>query len=201
MKPFSKITSIAAPIGIKDVDTDMIIPAQFMTSISREGYGKHVFSRLRSAYADFYLNVPMYQHAQILITNSNFGCGSSREHAVWALYDSGIRVIVGSSFADIFSSNCSKNGLLLVCLPPETIGHLIRESSETALPMTVDLANQVVSTTDGRSWTFDYDPFRKHCLLEGLDDLDYLRSRLTDIQAKKKSQQDSTFFDARYPNR
>ena len=201
MKPFTKITSIAAPVGIKDVDTDMIIPAQFMTSISRDGYGQHVFSRLRNAYADFYLNVPTYRHAQILITDSNFGCGSSREHAVWALYDSGIRVIIGSSFADIFSNNCGKNGLLLVCLPQETVARLIRETSESALTVTVDLPTQTVATSDGRSWTFEYDPFRKHCLLGGLDDLDYLRSRLPDIQAKKKAQQDSTFFDARYPNR
>ena len=201
MKPFTMISSIAAPIAIKDVDTDMIIPAQFMTSISRDGYDKHVFSRLRSTYPDFYLNVPTYRNAQILITDSNFGCGSSREHAVWALYDSGIRVIIGSTFADIFSNNCGKNGLLLVSLAPETVAQLLRETAESALTLTVDLENQMISTSDARRWAFDYDPFRKHCLLRGLDDLDYLRSRLPEIEAKKRDQNNSAFFDARHPNR
>lgn len=201
MKPFTMITSIAAPIAIKDVDTDMIIPAQYMTSISRDGYGEHVFSRLRNAYPDFYLNLPTRKNAQILIADRNFGCGSSREHAVWALYDSGIRVIIGSTFADIFANNCGKNGLLLVSLPSETVAELLRETSERPPTMTVDLQQQVVSSDDGRSWSFDYDPFLKHCFLEGLDDLDYLRSRLPDIDAKKNSQHNSTFFDARHPNR
>jgi 3-isopropylmalate/(R)-2-methylmalate dehydratase small subunit len=201
MNPFTTITGIAAPIAIKDVDTDMIIPAQFMTSISRDGYGQHVFSRLRSTYPDFYLNVPTYQEAQILIADSNFGCGSSREHAVWALYDSGIRVIIGTTFADIFSNNCGKNGLLLVSLPQETIAHLLRASAETAMTITVNLETQTVSTHDDRIWNFECDPFLKHCLTHGLDDLDYLRSRLPDIEAKKQTQQESTFFDARYPHR
>lgn len=201
MKPFTTITSIAAPIAIKDVDTDMIIPAQCMTSISREGYGQHVFSRLRTTYPDFYLNVPTYQKTNILIADSNFGCGSSREHAVWALYDSGIRVVIGTTFADIFSNNCGKNGLLLISLPPEVVTQLLCESSERALTMTVDLEAQTVTTDDGRGWSFAYDPFLKHCLSRGLDDLNYLRSRLPEIKATKKAQQHSMFFDARYPHR
>jgi 3-isopropylmalate/(R)-2-methylmalate dehydratase small subunit len=199
MEPFKTVTSHVAPVPIKDVDTDMIIPAQFLTSISRSGFGDHVFARLKASYPDFYLNNPRYQGAQVIVADSNFGCGSSREHAVWALTGAGVKVVIGKSFADIFSNNSGKNGLLLLTLPTEAVNQLLTEAAEKTLRVTVDLANQTVTTEDGRSWGFPYDPFLKHCLLNGLDELEYLRSKLPEIQARKAEQK--MFFDARVPNR
>lgn len=201
MQPFTTVTSHVAPVPIKDVDTDMIIPATFLTSISRSGFGAHVFSRLKTSYPTFYLNQPRYSGAQILVADSNFGCGSSREHAVWALTDSGVRVIIGKSFADIFSNNSGKNGLLLVTLPADVVNSLLAEASEGTLTLTVNLENQCVSSSDGRTWHFEYDQFLKHCLLKGLDELEYLRSQLPAIEEKKKLQRETTFFDSRHPHR
>lgn len=201
MQPFTTVTSRVAPVAIKDVDTDMIIPANFLTSISRAGFGAHVFSRLKASSPEFYLNQPRYAGAQILVADSNFGCGSSREHAVWALTDSGIKVIIGKSFADIFSNNSGKNGLLLVTLPTEVVNSLLTEAAEGELNLTVDLINQSVNASDGRSWHFSYDPFLKHCLLNGLDELEYLRSQLPSIREKKAHQAKNTFFDSRHPHR
>jgi 3-isopropylmalate/(R)-2-methylmalate dehydratase small subunit len=199
MERFSTVTSHVAPVPIKDVDTDMIIPAQFMTSISRSGFGEHLFARLKASYPDFYLNNPRFQRAQVLVADSNFGCGSSREHAVWALAGAGIKVVIGKSFADIFSNNSGKNGLLLVTLPTETVNNLLQEASQGTLQVTVDLTSQSVTTEDGRSWSFSYDPFVKHCLLNGLDELEYLRSKIPEITLRKATQK--IFFDARTPNR
>jgi len=201
MQPFTNVTSLVAPVAIKDVDTDMIIPANFLTSISRAGFGAHVFSRLKASYPTFYLNQPRYNGAQILVADSNFGCGSSREHAVWALTDSGIKVIIGKSFADIFSNNSGKNGLLLVTLPAEVVNTLLTEATDGTLTLTVDLEKQSVNASDGRSWHFEYDPFLKHCLLNGLDELEYLRSQLPAITEKKDLQRETTFFDSRHPHR
>lgn len=201
MRAFTSITATAAPLPLKDVDTDMIIPAQHLTSISREGFGAHLFERLRATIPSLFLNQKRYSEARILIADSNFGCGSSREHAVWALLDAAIRVVIAPSFADIFSSNSSKNGLLLVVLEPTVIERLMREATEGALVITVDLESQAVSTSDGRAWSFGYDPFRKHCLLRGLDDMDYLRSRLPMISAKKAELEPYSFFRVGTPNR
>jgi 3-isopropylmalate/(R)-2-methylmalate dehydratase small subunit len=199
MEPFKTVTSHVAPVPIKDVDTDMIIPAQFLTSISRSGFGQHLFARLKASYTDFYLNESRYHAAQVLIADSNFGCGSSREHAVWALAGAGIKVIIGKSFADIFANNSGKNGLLLVTLPADVVNNLLSEAIAGILQVTVDLAAQCVTTADGRSWSFPYDPFVKHCLLNGLDELEYLRSKIPEIARRKASQK--VFFDARFPNR
>lgn len=201
MKPFVEVTSLAAPVPIKDVDTDMIIPAQYLTSISREGFGPHLFVRLRNSRPEFYQNNPKFADAQILIADSNFGCGSSREHAVWALLDAGVRVVIAPSFADIFSGNSAKNGLLLVTLPEDEVRQLLTESESAELSLSVDLENQRVTAGDGRTWSFVYDPFRKHCLLQGLDDLDYLRSNLDAIQAKKSELREHWFYSTLTPNR
>jgi 3-isopropylmalate/(R)-2-methylmalate dehydratase small subunit len=201
MQPFSTVSSVVAPVSIKDVDTDMIIPASFLTSISREGFGQHVFSRLRASHPDFYLNQARYAGAEILVADSNFGCGSSREHAVWALADSGVKVIIGKSFADIFSNNSGKNGLLLVTLEADVVNQLLERASNDTLQLTVDLLHQTVRGENGECWSFSYDSFLKHCLLHGLDELDYLRSQLPLIQAKKEEQRAFTFFDSRVPNR
>ncbi len=201
MQPFTRVTSLAAPIPIKDVDTDMIIPAQYLTSISREGFGPHLFVRLRAAQPDFYQNQARFSSCKILIADANFGCGSSREHAVWALLGSGIRVVIAPSFADIFSGNSAKNGLLLITLSDQDVRSLLTEASERDLHLTVDLVEQKVVAEDGRSWSFNYDQFRKHCLLNGLDDLDYLRSRLELIRAKKNELQTNWFYSTLVPNR
>lgn len=201
MRAFSSITSIAAPLPFKDVDTDMIIPAQHLTSISREGFGEHLFERLRATVPSLYINQPRYAEARVLIADTNFGCGSSREHAVWALMAGGIDVVIAPSFADIFASNSAKNGLLLVTLEASVARSLMNEAAEGTLSLSVDLQSQSVSAPDGRAWSFDYDPFRKHCLLRGLDDLEYLRSHLPMISAKKAQLEPFSFFSVGTPNR
>jgi len=201
MEPFITVRSLGAPLPLKDVDTDMIIPAQFLTSTSREGFGEHLFVRLRASDPSFFMNQDRYRGAQVLITDSNFGCGSSREHAVWALRSAGIRVVIAPSFADIFASNSGKNGLLLVRLDRDTTNALLRECTEGEVVLTVDLERQVVVAHDGREWQFPCDPYLKHCLINGLDDMDFLRSRLPDIRATKAKLQQTSFFSIGTPNR
>ena len=168
MKPFKTITSGVIPLPMNDIDTDMIIPAQYLTQTSKQGYGEFVFKGLRASDPDFPFNQPRYQQSEILLSGFNFGCGSSREHAVWALQQFGLRVIIAESFSDIFFSNAAKNGLLLIQLDKETIQRLAQFRE-----VTVDLEKQHVVCESG-TFTFDYDPFRKSCLLEGYDDMDYL---------------------------
>jgi 3-isopropylmalate/(R)-2-methylmalate dehydratase small subunit len=201
MRPFATVSSIAAPVAIKDVDTDMIIPAQFLTSISRDGFGPNLFKRLRESRPDFYQNQSRFNKAEILVADTNFGCGSSREHAVWALLGAGVKVVIAPSFADIFAGNSAKNGLLLVTLPEEVVKGLLNDALNSELKLTVNLEKQLVSSETGTEWSFDYDPFRKHCLLNGLDDLDYLRSKLDVINAKKKEQSVNWFYSTLTPNR
>ncbi len=201
MEAFETVTSIAAPLPIKDVDTDMIIPAQFLTSIAREGFGSNLFLRLRATDPLFFLNQERFQNAHILVADSNFGCGSSREHAVWALRGAGIRVVLAKSFADIFASNSGKNGLLLVTLAASTIDTLLEEAGRGNLSLSVNLVKQSVECSDGRSWSFSYDPFLKHCMLNGLDEMEYLRSRLPQIEETKAKQRESWFFSVGTPNR
>lgn len=175
MEPFKKFTSRVAQLPLQDVDTDLIIPAEFLTSISRTGYGEHLFRRLRDADPNFCLNKEGAADIQILITNSNFGCGSSREHAVWALQGWGFQAVIAPSFADIFSSNSAKNGLLLIELPKNAVNTLLKLAEDCTV--TVDLKNQLVSVSTGQEYSFEYDPFKKHCLLNGLDELEYLLSK------------------------
>jgi len=177
MEKFEKVTGIAAPMPLVNIDTDMIIPKQFLKTIKRSGLGVNLFDEMRydengNENPDFVLNKPAYRDAQILVAGDNFGCGSSREHAPWALADFGIRVIVSTSYADIFYNNCFKNGLLPVILPEEQVAVLMKDAEKGAnARMEVDLEAQTITTSDGESFHFDIDPFRKHCLLEGLDDI------------------------------
>lgn len=173
---------------MKDVDTDLIIPAQFLTSISREGYGQNLFRRLRDSDPNFPFNQEKFRGASIMVADSNFGCGSSREHAVWAILGGGIRVVIAKSFADIFYNNSAKNGLLLVVLPPDVVEALLAAAGNGDFEVTVDLASQTVTLPGEIEHKFDYDPFRKHCMLNGLDDIDYIRSYEKDINAFRQAQ-------------
>ena len=177
MDAFTTLTGTAAPLPLINVDTDMIIPKQFLKTIKRSGLGANLFDEMRfdrqgNEIPDFVLNQPQYRDAEILVAGDNFGCGSSREHAPWAIKDFGIRCVISTSFADIFYNNCFKNGILPIALPQEQVDVLMKDAEKGAnARMTVDLENQTVTTSDGESYAFDVDAFKKHCLLEGLDDI------------------------------
>ncbi|MDF2143017.1 3-isopropylmalate dehydratase small subunit [Paenirhodobacter sp. CAU 1674] len=177
MEKFTKVTGIAAPMPLVNIDTDMIIPKVFLKTIKRSGLGVNLFDEMRydrqgNEIPDFVLNKPQYRNAQILIAGDNFGCGSSREHAPWALADFGIKAIVSTSFADIFFNNSFKNGMLPIVLPQEQVDLLMKDAEKGAnARMTVDLGAQEITTSDGTVIKFDVDPFKKHCLLNGLDDI------------------------------
>ncbi len=189
MEKFQKLTGIAAPMPLVNIDTDMIIPKIFLKSIQRSGFGKNLFDEMRynrdgTEIADFVLNKPQYRSAEILVAGDNFGCGSSREHAPWAIADFGIKCVVSTSFADIFFNNCFKNGILPVVLPQEQVDILMAdaEKGENAR-MTVDLEAQEITTSDGEVIKFDVDAHRKHCLLEGLDDIGQTMQKAASIDA------------------
>ena len=189
MDKFTRLTGIAAPLPLINVDTDMIIPKQFLKTIRRTGLGVHLFDEMRydengEEIADFVLNKPQYREAEILIAGENFGCGSSREHAPWAIKDFGIRCIIAPSFADIFYNNCFKNGILPVVLPQEQVDVLMRDAEKGAnARITVDLEAQTVISADGETFHFEIDPFKKHCLLEGLDDIALTLAKIDAISA------------------
>ncbi len=174
MHIFTSLTSKAIPLNMHNVDTDMIIPAQFLTKINRDGYGEHLFQYLKKQDANFVFHDPKYQSAQILLTGANFGCGSSREHAVWALMQAGISVIIAESYSDIFYNNATTNGLLAITLAPTVISRLMEEAKLGNKALTVDLQEQTIKTVTGETFHFNFDPFRKECFLKGQDDLDYL---------------------------
>ncbi|GGD22178.1 3-isopropylmalate dehydratase small subunit [Sinisalibacter lacisalsi] len=177
MNEFKKLTGIAAPMPLVNIDTDMIIPKQFLKTIKRSGLGVNLFDEMRydaegNEIPDFVLNKPQYREAEILVAGDNFGCGSSREHAPWALKDFGIKAVISTSFADIFFNNCFKNGILPIVLPREQVDLLMSDAEKGAnARMTVDLENQLITTSDGVEIPFEVDSFRKHCLLNGLDDI------------------------------
>ena len=177
MEKFTVLEGVAAPMKMVNVDTDMIIPKQYLKTIQRTGLGRGLFSELRyredgSDNPDFVLNQPAYRNAKILVAGDNFGCGSSREHAPWALLDFGIRCVISTSFADIFYNNCFKNGILPIKVSQEVLDDLFDDASRGAnSTLTIDLAAQEIRGPDGGVARFDIDPFRKHCLLEGLDDI------------------------------
>jgi 3-isopropylmalate/(R)-2-methylmalate dehydratase small subunit len=177
MEKFTQITGIAAPMPMINVDTDMIIPKQFLKTIKRSGLGQNLFDEMRfddsgNEIPDFVLNKPAYREAQILVAGENFGCGSSREHAPWALLDFGIRCVIAPSYADIFFNNCFKNGILPIVLPQEQVDALMDDAEKGQnARMTIDLEAQTITASDGTVFHFDIDPFRKHCLLNGLDDI------------------------------
>ena len=177
MQKFEKVTGVAAPLPVVNIDTDMIIPKDYLKTIKRTGLGKGLFAEQRynedgSENADFVLNKPAYRHARILVAGDNFGCGSSREHAPWALADFGIRCVISTSFADIFYNNCFKNGLLPVTVGQEDLDKLMDDAERGSnATLTVDLEAQEIHGPDGGVVKFEIDPFRKHCLLNGLDDI------------------------------
>ena len=177
MDKFTTLQGIAAPFPMVNVDTDRIIPARFLKTIKKTGLGKHLFNELRynedgSEKPDFFLNKPAYRETRILVAGENFGCGSSREHAPWALVDFGIRCVIAPSFADIFNNNASKNGMLLIALPQETVDKLMEDAEKGGnARLSVDLEKQQIVRPDGETIGFDIEPFKKHCLLNGLDDI------------------------------
>jgi 3-isopropylmalate/(R)-2-methylmalate dehydratase small subunit len=189
MEKFTSLTGVAAPLEITNVDTDMIIPKQYLKTIKRTGLGQGLFAEMRykddgTENPDFVLNKPAYRNAKILVAEDNFGCGSSREHAPWALLDFGIRCIISTSFADIFYNNCFKNGILPVIVSPADLGKLMDEAKRGAnATLSVDLQAQEIRGSDGSVVRFDIDPFRKHCLLNGLDDIGLTLTKSAHIEA------------------
>jgi 3-isopropylmalate/(R)-2-methylmalate dehydratase small subunit len=195
---FTLLDGLVAPLDRANVDTDAIIPKQFLKSIRRTGFGRYLFDEWRyldqgqpdmdvagrPLNPDFVLNQPRYQGASILLTQDNFGCGSSREHAPWALLDYGFRCVIAKSFADIFFGNCFKNGILPVVLPAKVVDDLMRAvQARPGYRLTVDLPAQTLTTPEGERIGFEVEPFRKHCLVEGLDDIGLTLQHLGDIQA------------------
>jgi 3-isopropylmalate/(R)-2-methylmalate dehydratase small subunit len=192
MRKITKIQGKTIPLPLNDVDTDLIIPAQYLTAVSRSGYGEHLFKRLKENQPDFVFNQPQFQDGKILITQENFGCGSSREHAVWALQEAGIEAIIASSFADIFASNSAKNGLLLIQQPKDVIQTFLKASQTGDYYLTIDLEKQSIAplNQEGSKYCFEMDSFRQYCFLNGLDDLDYLlkhKKEIADYEQKKRS--------------
>ncbi|RMF35179.1 MAG: 3-isopropylmalate dehydratase small subunit [Alphaproteobacteria bacterium] len=189
MEKFTTLTGIAAPLPLINVDTDMIIPKQFLKTIKRTGLGRHAFEEMRydengNENPDFVLNKPAWRNATILVTGDNFGCGSSREHAPWALLDFGIRCVIAPSFADIFYNNCFKNGILPITLPQEDVDRLMEDAERGAnATITIDLESQTITGPDGGTIRFEIDPFRKHCLLNGLDDIGLSMEKADAIEA------------------
>jgi 3-isopropylmalate/(R)-2-methylmalate dehydratase small subunit len=187
MEKFSKISGVAAPLPLVNIDTDMIIPKQFLKTIKRSGLGVNLFDEMRydrqgNEIADFVLNKPAYRQAQILV--ANFGCGSSREHAPWSISGMGIRSIISTSFADIFYNNCFKNGMLPIVLPQEAVDVLMKDAEKGSnARIEVDLESQTVTSSDGQSFKFDVDAFKKHCLLNGLDDIGLTMEKAKSIDA------------------
>jgi 3-isopropylmalate/(R)-2-methylmalate dehydratase small subunit len=196
MQKFTKLTGVAAPMPMINVDTDMIIPKQYLKTIKRTGLGKALFAEMRydekgKENPDFVLNKPAYRKAEILVAGDNFGCGSSREHAPWALLDFGIRCIISTSFADIFFNNCFKNGILPIQVSPADLEKLLDDADRGAnATLTVDLEAQEIRGPDGGTVKFDIDAFRKHCLLNGLDDVGLTMQKsksIDDFEAKAET--------------
>ncbi|WP_259782493.1 3-isopropylmalate dehydratase small subunit [Aestuariispira ectoiniformans] len=198
MQKFNKLTGIAAPLDLINIDTDMIIPKQYLKTIKRTGLGKNLFDEMRfnddgSENPDFVLNKQAYRGAEILVAGDNFGCGSSREHAPWALLDFGIRCVIAPSFADIFYNNCFKNGILPIKLPREVVDSLMDKADRGSnATFTIDLENQKVVDPDGEEYDFDVDEFRRHCLLNGLDDISLTLQKNEKIDTYEDSRAETT---------
>ena len=203
MEPFRTLTSLAMPLDRTNVDTDQIIPKQFLKRIERTGYGDFLFFDWRQTpegepVSDFVLNDPRYQGAQILIAGKNFGCGSSREHAAWALSDFGFRAVIAPTFADIFYSNAGKNGIVLVKLSEEQVDELLKNASTIPnYQLTVSLEAQKVTDGHGFSASFEFDPFRKFCLLEGLDDIGLTLRHAAELDAFEKQHDSANWLKAK----
>ncbi len=194
MEKFETLNGVAAPLNIVNIDTDMIIPKQFLKTIKRTGLGKSLFHEMRYAQdgaelPEFVLNKPAYRKAQVLVAGDNFGCGSSREHAPWALLDFGIRCVISTSFADIFYNNCFKNGILPIVVSPEDLKKLMDDADRGSnATLSIDLPNQEIRGPDGGTVKFDLDPFRKHCLMNGLDDIALSLEKSSAIDSFEKKQ-------------
>ena len=194
MEKFTNVSGVAAPMPLVNIDTDMIIPKQFLKTIKRSGLGVNLFDEMRynqdgSEISDFVLNQSAYRNAEIIIAGENFGCGSSREHAPWALKDFGISVVISESFADIFYNNCFKNGILPIKLSKESIDILMDDASKGEnARISVDLEEQIVSATDGTIFKFEVDAFKKHCLLNGLDDIGLTYQKIESIDKFEEKQ-------------
>jgi len=197
MDKFTTLTGVAAPMNMINVDTDMIIPKQFLKTIKRTGLGANLFHEMRfnedgSENPDFVLNQPAYRSAQILVAGDNFGCGSSREHAPWAILDYGIRCVISTSFADIFYNNCFKNGILPIKVAKEDLDKLMDDAERGAnATLTVDLEAQTIQGPDGGTIAFEIDAFKKHCLLNGLDDVGLTMQKADKIDAYENKQRAS----------
>ena len=189
MEKFEKLAGVAAPMPLVNIDTDMIIPKVFLKTIKRSGLGVNLFDEMRydregNEKPDFVLNKTQYREAKILVAGDNFGCGSSREHAPWAIADFGIKCVVSTSFADIFYNNCFKNGILPVVLPQDQVDILMKDAEKGANSIIeVDLENQTIASSDGEVFSFEVDPFKKHCLLNGLDDIGLTMEKEAQITA------------------
>lgn len=187
MDKFESFSGVAAPMPLVNIDTDMIIPKQFLKTIKRSGLGVNLFAEMRflddgSENPDFVLNTPAYRNAEIIVAGDNFGCGSSREHAPWAIKDFGIKCVIATSFADIFFNNCFKNGILPIALPQEQVDILMKDAEKGAnARIEVDLEAQTVTSSDGEVFSFEVDAFKKHCLLNGLDDIGLTLEKSTSI--------------------
>jgi 3-isopropylmalate/(R)-2-methylmalate dehydratase small subunit len=196
MEKFTVLEGVAAPLKLANIDTDKIVPKQYLKTIKRTGLGKGLFAELRykddgSENPEFVLNQPAYRKAKILVAGENFGCGSSREHAPWALLDFGIRCVISTSFADIFYNNCFKNGILPVTVSPENLAKLFDDAERGAnATLTIDLVKQEIRGPDGGTIRFDIDPFRKHCLLNGLDDIALTMEKKSKIESFEKKAAD-----------
>ena len=198
MQKFDQLTGVAAPLDILNIDTDMIIPKQFLKTIKRSGLGKNLFDEMRydrdgSEMADFVLNRAPYRQAEILVAGDNFGCGSSREHAPWALLDFGIRCVISTSFADIFYNNCFKNGILPIVVSPDERDALMADAADTENPeLSIDLVAQTIRRPNSVTISFEVDAFRKKCLLEGLDDIGLTMEKsgsIDDFEANRTQEQ------------
>ena len=190
------ITSQIIPVNRSHVDTDLIIPAEFLRSVTKIGFGQYLFARLRAADKNFSFNLEKYQVSKIMVAGMNFGCGSSREHAAWALADWGIRIIIAPSFADIFHQNALNNQILPIVLSEQVIEMIFAEETRhTRYEITVDLSNQTVVLPSGEIHSFSIDPYRKECLLHGMDDFDYLVSKHSQIDAFEQKNKSKRFFD------
>ncbi len=198
MEKFTRLTGVAAPMDMINIDTDMVIPKQYLTTIERSGLGKALFFEMRydadgNENPDFVLNKPQYRDAKILVAGENFGCGSSREHAPWALLDFGITCVIAPSFADIFYNNCFKNGILPIKLSSEDVEKLLDDAERGAnATLTIDLESQTITGPDGGEIKFEVDEFKKHCLLNGLDDISLTMENaglIDDFEEKQKTAQ------------
>ena len=195
MEKFNKLTGIAAPMPLVNIDTDMIIPKQFLKTIKRSGLGANLFDEMRfdqdgNEIEDFVLNKKAYRNAEIIVAGENFGCGSSREHAPWALLDFGIKCVISASYADIFYNNCFKNGILPIVLKPEEVALLMEDSKngENAR-ISIDLEKQIVQSSEGIEFSFEIDEFKKHCLLNGLDDIGLTMKKASSIDEFEENYQ------------